>query len=299
MTIDLRQPPTAEAALSAGALRYHDLGQGTPVVLLHGLLLNSAFWRKVAPALVGRARVVAPDLPLGGHRVPMRAGADLAPPAIADLVAELLDHLGLERAVVVGNDTGGAVAQLFAVRHPERVAALVLTPCDAFENFLPVLLRYTQLAARIPGGIWLAAQALRSPVVQRLPIAIGWLAKHPLPADVTELYLAPSRRDRGVRRDVAKVLRGISRTQTRQAAEALRRLAAPQVLVWADTRKIFPVAHARRLAAQAPDGRLVLVPDSYAFVPEDNPGPLVDALVRLLEELDGREPAGAGGTTVA
>ena len=299
MTIDLRQPPTAEAPLSAGALRYHDLGQGTPVVLLHGLLLNSAFWRKVAPALVGRARVIAPDLPLGGHRVPMRAGADLAPPAIADLVAELLDHLGLERAVVVGNDTGGAVAQLFAVRHPERVAALVLTPCDAFENFLPVLLRYTQLAARIPGGIWLAAQALRSPVVQRLPIAIGWLAKHPLPADVTELYLAPSRRDRGVRRDVAKVLRGISRTQTRQAAEALRRLAAPQVLVWADTRKIFPVAHARRLAAQAPDGRLVLVPDSYAFVPEDNPGPLVDALVRLLAELDGREPAGAGGTTVA
>jgi pimeloyl-ACP methyl ester carboxylesterase len=299
MTIDLRQPPTAEAPLSAGALRYHDLGQGTPVVLLHGLLLNSAFWRKVAPALVGRARVIAPDLPLGGHRVPMRAGADLAPPAIADLVAELLDHLGLERAVVVGNDTGGAVAQLFAVRHPERVAALVLTPCDAFENFLPVLLRYTQLAARIPGGIWLAAQALRSPVVQRLPIAIGWLAKHPLPADVTELYLAPSRRDRGVRRDVAKVLRGISRTQTRQAAEGLRRLAAPQVLVWADTRKIFPVAHARRLAAQAPDGRLVLVPDSYAFVPEDNPGPLVDALVRLLEELDGREPAGACGTTVA
>jgi pimeloyl-ACP methyl ester carboxylesterase len=299
MTIDLRQPPTAEAPLSAGALRYHDLGQGTPVVLLHGLLLNSAFWRKVAPALVGRARVIAPDLPLGGHRVPMRAGADLAPPAIADLVAELLDHLGLERAVVVGNDTGGAVAQLFAVRHPERVAALVLTPCDAFDNFLPVLLRYTQLAARIPGGIWLAAQALRSPVVQRLPIAIGWLAKHPLPADVTELYLAPSRRDRGVRRDVAKVLRGISRTQTRQAAEALRRLAAPQVLVWADTRKIFPVAHARRLAAQAPDGRLVLVPDSYAFVPEDNPGPLVDALVRLLAELDGREPAGAGGTTVA
>ena len=299
MTIDLRQPPTAEAPLSAGALRYHDLGQGTPVVLLHGLLLNSAFWRKVAPALVGRARVIAPDLPLGGHRVPMRAGADLAPPAIADLVAELLDHLGLERAVVVGNDTGGAVAQLFAVRHPERVAALVLTPCDAFENFLPVLLRYTQLAARIPGGIWLAAQALRSPVVQRLPIAIGWLAKHPLPADVTELYLAPSRRDRGVRRDVAKVLRGISRAQTRQAAEGLRRLAAPQVLVWADTRKIFPVAHARRLAAQAPDGRLVLVPDSYAFVPEDNPGPLVDALVRLLAELDGREPAGAGGTTVA
>jgi pimeloyl-ACP methyl ester carboxylesterase len=299
MTIDLRQPPTAEAPLSAGALRYHDLGQGTPVVLLHGLLLNSAFWRKVAPALVGRARMIAPDLPLGGHRVPMRAGADLAPPAIADLVAELLDHLGLERAVVVGNDTGGAVAQLFAVRHPERVAALVLTPCDAFENFLPVLLRYTQLAARIPGGIWLAAQALRSPVVQRLPIAIGWLAKHPLPADVTELYLAPSRRDRGVRRDVAKVLRGISRAQTRQAAEGLRRLAAPQVLVWADTRKIFPVAHARRLAAQAPDGRLVLVPDSYAFVPEDNPGPLVDALVRLLEELDGREPAGACGTTVA
>jgi pimeloyl-ACP methyl ester carboxylesterase len=243
--------------------------------------------------------VIAPDLPLGGHRVPMRAGADLAPPAIADLVAELLDHLGLERAVVVGNDTGGAVAQLFAVRHPERVAALVLTPCDAFENFLPPLLRYTQVAARIPGGIWLAAQALRFGAVQRLPIAIGWLAKHPLPEDVKELYLAPSRRDPAVRRDLGKVLRGIRRAQTRQAAEALRHLEVPQVLVWADTRKIFPVGHARRLAAQAPDGRLVLVPDSYAFVPEDNPGPLVDALLRLLDELENAEPTRAPGAAAA
>ncbi len=299
MTIDLRHPPTAEALLSAGPLRYHDVGHGTPVLFLHGLLLNSAFWRKVAPALDGRARVIAPDLPLGGHRVPMREDADLAPPAVADLVAELLDRLGLERAVVVGNDTGGAVAQLLAVRHPQRVAALVLTPCDAFENFLPPLLRYTQLAARIPGGIWLAAQALRFPAVQRLPIAIGWLAKHPLPEDVKELYLAPSRRERGVRRDIAKVLRGISRAQTRQAAEALRRFAAPQVLVWADTRRIFPVDHARRLAAQAPDGRLVIVPDTYAFVPEDNPGPLDDALLELLDELERAEPGRASGTAVA
>jgi len=277
----------ARVTLSAGPLRYRDTGAGCPVLLLHGLLVDGRLWRKVVPDVARRARVIVPDLPLGAHVEPMDPDADLRPPAVADLVVELLDHLSLDRVILVGNDTGGAIAQMIAARHPDRVRALVLTPCDAFDNFLPPVLRYTQVAARVPGGVRLAVGALRVPAIRRLPIALGWLARHPIPEDVIDGWLAPARGDRAVRRDLGKVLRGVSREQTRTAAAALRTFPRPQLMVWADTTRLFPLEHGRRLAAQAPDGRLVVVPDSLALVPEDQPAPLVRALGDLLGELEG------------
>lgn len=279
------------ARLSGGPVRYRDHGEGRPLVFLHGLLVNSRLWRAVAPGLAGDARVIVPDLPLGGHELPMNPSADLAPPCVADLVVELLDHLGIDSAVLVGSDTGGAIAQILTARHPGRVTTLVLAPCDAYDNFLPPVLRYAQVAARIPGGVRLATQALRVGWIRRLPIALGWLARRPIPADVLEGYLGPARRSPAIRRDLGKVLRGISRRQTLAAAEALVTFPRPQVMVWADTPRVFPLAHGRRLAEQAPDGRLVVVPDSYALVPEDDPEVLLGALRDLLVELAERPAA--------
>ena len=81
----------------------------------------------------------------------MPADADMRPPALARMLADLLDCLDLQDVVLVGNDTGGAICQLLAVHHPERIGALVLTNCDAFENFYPPVLRPLQVAARLPG----------------------------------------------------------------------------------------------------------------------------------------------------
>ena len=77
--------------LGAGPLRYRDRGSRDPVVFLAGLVLSSGFWRRLVPALQQPIRAIVPDLPLGAHTVAMRRDADLSPPAIADLVAELLD----------------------------------------------------------------------------------------------------------------------------------------------------------------------------------------------------------------
>src|SRR5438128_4150737 len=142
-----------EVGPPAGVIRSHDVGDGPPIVFVHAVLLNGAVWRKVVPLLADRFRCLVPDWPMGGHAVPMDADADLSPPGLARVIVEFLDGLGIERATLVGNDTGGALCQLVAAEHPERVDRLVLTTCDAYDNFPPRRFRYLQWAARVPGGL--------------------------------------------------------------------------------------------------------------------------------------------------
>ena len=126
-----------EITLPQGTIHYRDAGEGPPVVFLHGLLVDGELWRKVTPLLQGDARCIVPDLPLGSHRIAMNADADLTPAGVARLVGDLLAALDLEDVTLVGNDTGGAISQLVALDHGERVGRLVLTNCDCFEVFPP------------------------------------------------------------------------------------------------------------------------------------------------------------------
>lgn len=199
-----------EVVLPAGLIGYEDVGSGLPVLFLHGLLVDGRLWRGVVRELEG-LRCTVPDLPLGAHRVAMAPGADLSPPAVADLVVESLDALGLPEATIVANDTGGAIAQMLAARHPERVSRLLLTPCDTYDNFLPPTFRYLQAVPRIPGGLAVLAQSLRIRPLRRLSFACGRLTRRPLEHALLDAWLEPMRRDPGVRRDLAKVLRGIRR----------------------------------------------------------------------------------------
>jgi len=82
-------------------------------------------------------RAIAPDWPIGAHRLPFGTDADLSPRGIAGLVAELCERLGLEDVTLVGNDSGGVVCQYVAALHPQRVGRLVLTNCDGPGAFPP------------------------------------------------------------------------------------------------------------------------------------------------------------------
>src|SRR4051812_20579824 len=99
--------PVHEIPLAQGTIRYRELGSGPPVVLVHGLLTNSLLWADVASALAADVRVIAPDWPLGSHERPMAPGADLTPPGLARVIADVLAALNLEGVTLVGNDTGG------------------------------------------------------------------------------------------------------------------------------------------------------------------------------------------------
>jgi pimeloyl-ACP methyl ester carboxylesterase len=282
--LDLRPLGQAhELQTSAGPLRYRERGTGRPVVFLHGIVANSALWRRVVPALGDDVRCITPDWPLGSHRAPLGPGADFSLPGLARLVEEVLERLELEDATLVANDTGGAIAQWVAVRNPDRLARLVLTPCDAFENFLPLLLRHLQLLGRHPAGLWLVGQSLRFRAIHRLPIAFGALTVRPIDLDAMRAYTDPLATDPRIRHDFAQLVRAISNRYTREAADRLDGFDKPALVVWSTDDRLFPLRHGHELARRLPRGSLEVIHDAGAFIPEDRPRELAGLIRQFLD----------------
>jgi pimeloyl-ACP methyl ester carboxylesterase len=276
--------------LRAGRIHYRERGTGRPVVFVHGLLVNGDLWRAVVPAVAEAGfRCLTPDWPLGSHGEPMRVDAELKPPHLAGLIAEYLDALDLDDVVLVANDTGGALTQLVMTQHPRRVGAVVLTNCDAFERFFPPLFQYLRVLPRIPGSLSLMAQTMRSKPLQRMPMAFGRLTHKPIDPAVMASYVLPVRR-REIRHDLAKVLRGVNKRYTLEAARALPHFTKPVLFAWGTDDGSFRIAEAQRLADVLPNARVIPIEQSRTFVAEDQPDVLAKA---ILEFLDGVAGVGA------
>jgi pimeloyl-ACP methyl ester carboxylesterase len=278
-----------EVEVTGGTIRYHESGTGPPLVLVHGLLVNANLWRKVVARLAPDFRCVSLELPLGSHLVPMPE-ADLSPPGLAGIIADAIEGLGLEDVTLVGNDTGGALCQLVATRRPERLGRLVLTSCDAFDNFPPTMFKWSLAPARLPGPLPIALVApLRFRAPRRLPFAFGWLTHEPIDPQAEDSYLFPALTDAGARADLRRVLRGVNPSYTQEAAERLKAFDKPLLAAWARDDRFCPPEHAERLAALVPDGRLEWIEDSYTFTPEDQPERLAELIASFA-----REPRGEG-----
>jgi pimeloyl-ACP methyl ester carboxylesterase len=285
--------PAKRVQLPSGPVEYHERGEGRPLLFVHGINLHAGFWRKVVPELSRDFRCIAPTWPLGGHRLAQSSDADLTPPGIADVVADFIAELDLDDVVVVGNDTGGAFAQILVTRRPERIGALVLTPCDALDDFLPPQFKFLEYAARIPGAAWQTGHVTRLAAFRRSRLGFGRLTKHGIPDDVSDSYLAPIRASREVRRDYTKILRGISSRHTLEAAERLRDFDRPTLLAWAPEDPVFKIRLAEELARRLPKATIERIEDSYCYVPEDQPDRLVEAMRAFLgAERAGTDPAG-------
>jgi pimeloyl-ACP methyl ester carboxylesterase len=238
----------------------------------------------VTPLLEDRFRCIIPDLPLGSHTVPMDPIADLSPPGLARIVAGFLEALELDGATMVANDTGGAIAQITAANHPEWIGRLVLTNCDAYENFLPPAFRPLQWAARISGMLTAVMQGMRLAPMRRLPMAYGRLIKRDFAGAPTREWVEPFLTDRAVRRDTVKVLKGVDPKYTFDAAEKLSRQERPTLLAWAREDRFFKPEFAERLAAEIPGAQLEWIEDSYTFVPEDQPERLAELVGAFAHE---------------
>jgi len=268
--------------LSSGTIDYEDSGGDGPVIVFAGgLLMDATLWRDVVGRLAPDHRCVVVVLPLGGHRRPMPADADLSLHAIADLLAEVLEVLDLHDVTLVASDWGGP--QLTAVRHPARIAALVLLPEEAFDNIPPGLPgTFAGLAGRLPGGMWPVAQTLRVPQLWRLPMTFGWMTKRPVPREIQRSWITGLCAERGVRRDVAKYVRTSDMTGLEQAARALASFDRPTLILWSREDKVMPFVHAERLAELIPDATLVEVDDAYTLLSLDCPDVVADHLATFV-----------------
>ncbi|HEY9343776.1 MAG TPA: alpha/beta fold hydrolase, partial [Inquilinus sp.] len=120
----------------SGRIAYAEAGAGPVALFVHGVLLNGHLWRHQLAQLSDIRRCIAVDLLAHGD-TEIAPGQDVSVTANAVMLREFLDALGIDQADLVGNDSGGGIAQIFAANHPERVRSLALTDCDAHDNWPP------------------------------------------------------------------------------------------------------------------------------------------------------------------
>jgi pimeloyl-ACP methyl ester carboxylesterase len=259
-----------EVRLSAGTIGYHERGEGPVLLFVHGVFANAALWSKVVPLLADRFRCIAPDWPLGSHSVALENSTGNSPYAVADMIGELIGALGLEDVTLVGNDTGGALCQMFAVRHPGVAKRIVLTNCDAYDKFPPQPFTYLVWVPHIPGAVTLLANSMRPHFMRRAPIAYGWLSKR-MDRKVEDSFVGPVIADKAVRRDIATFLKAANKKQLMATAERYGQIDVPVLLAWGEDDKAFKVSLAERMQRDLPNAELVRIPDSYTFVSLDQP----------------------------
>jgi len=274
-----------EVELSNGTIDYQDTGgSGPAVVFVHGLIMDGSLWRHVIDDLRADFRCVAPTLPLGGHRHPMRADADLSMRGVAEILGELIERLDLREITLAMNDWGGPQL-LIGGAHDERIARLALCSCEAFDNVPPKgAAQALPYIARVPGGITAALLPFRFDRLRRLPLTYGPLSKRPVPREVMDRWFGPALAHREIRRDLRKYV--LSAAQGRRdllaAADALRGFDRPALVAWASEDRLMPREHGRRLAELLPQGVLVEIEDSYTLIPEDQPAMLAAHMRELL-----------------
>lgn len=275
--------------LPQGTIGYRETGNGEPIVFVHGILINGDLWRKVVPGLSDRFRCITPDLPLGGHQEAMDREADLSPPGVAALLGDFIEALGLEDVTLVANGTGGAISQMLVTTKPERIGRLVLTNCESFEYFPPLLLKPLPLLSRIPGFMFVTAKTLNLPPSRAL---LMWLvAKRKIEREIQRSYLEAGASNGGVRRDLGQFISGMSPKHTKAAAAKLGGFEKPVLIAWTREDMFLPWKVAEQLEASFPDARLEQIEDSRLLVPEDQP----ERLVELIREWADEHPSSGQG----
>jgi pimeloyl-ACP methyl ester carboxylesterase len=166
---------------------------------------------------------------------------------------------------------------------------LVLTPCDAFDNFPPKLFR-PLIAAAKAGGLTPIFKALKSHRVRAMPTAYGWLTHGELPHELIDSWLEAYFGDKGVRRDTHRLTSTFGDDAFMNAiAQELAGFDKPALLAWAADDKFFPLEHAERLAAILPNARVERIEHSRTWVMLDQP----ERTAQLVRDFV-REPALAG-----
>src|SRR5271165_1640581 len=276
--------PRTSIRLSRGEVAYVDQGDGgAPTALfVHGVLVNADLWRNVICDVADARRCIAPDLPAHGA-TPAPAGDgtadDLSLNGLAAMLNELCEAQCLEQVDVVANDTGGAVAQVFAARFPHRIRTLTLTNCDVHDNFPPEQFKpFVALAEAGELGPMVAAMAGDLAVARsEVGFAQGYAQPERLSDELLVSYLGPFVPDQG--RGLERFLTSSTAAELVAVEPLLAELDVPTQVAWGTADVFFAPSWAERLRAMIPGTeRVTLVPDAMLFWPDERAADLVPLL---------------------
>ena len=267
------------AATRFGEISYLDLGAGPTALFVHGIATNAYLWRHVMDALSGQRRCIAIDLPLHGQS-PVTAEQDLSLAALAAGLDDFCEVLGLTGIDLVANDTGGAIAQIFAARHPQRLATLTLTNCDTVDNLPPEAFKPTiELAAA--GNLAPSAVEMFANLEAAAQISFASAYEHldRIDRDVIRSYLQPCFGTIERARQFERLLVSLEVGDLQAVMPQLRELTVPTLVVWGTGDELFDVSWAYWLRDTIPGTtRVVTVDGARMFFPEERPMDLVPHL---------------------
>jgi pimeloyl-ACP methyl ester carboxylesterase len=256
---------------SSGRIAYVEQGTGPVALFVHGVLLNKHLWRHQVARLSDLRRCIAVDL-LAHGETEIAGEQDLSVTANAKMLGEFLDVLNVDRVDLVGNDSGGGIAQIFAALNPGRVRSLTLTDCDAHDNWPPEAFK-PFLAMAAAGGLRGTLEAMLSDkAIYRSPQALGPAYEHPerVTDESIEIYLRPLVRTEQRTRDLERFLAAFDNTHTRAVEARLKTLNVPTLIVWGTEDVYFDVRWSKWLAETIPGTRRrVELEGARIFFPEE------------------------------
>jgi pimeloyl-ACP methyl ester carboxylesterase len=268
------------AVTRSGEISYLDIGTGPVALFVHGIATNAYLWRNVIGEVAGERRCIALDLPMHG-RSPVADGQDLSVAALAQVLEEFCDALGLTGIDLVANDTGGAVAQIFAARHPERLATFTLTNCDTCDNLPPEAFK-PMVALAASGELAPSAVALfvDDPAISA-QFAFGTAYENIGRMDpaVLRSYLEPCVGSMERARHFERMLLTLDAFDLVQVTPLLKELTVPTLVVWGTGDEFFDVSWAYWLRDTIPaTADVITVDGARLFFPEERPMDLVPHL---------------------
>jgi pimeloyl-ACP methyl ester carboxylesterase len=264
-------PRRATVRTPSGTIAYTEQGAGPVALFVHGVLLNSYLWRHQLRGLSDIRRCIAPDLLAHGD-TEAAPGQDLSVTSNAEMLAQFLDALGIEQVDLVGNDSGGGIAQIFAARHPQRVRSLTLTDCDTHDNWPPEAFK-PFLAMAAAGGLRDALTAMVGDKdAYRSPGALGPAYERPdqVADETIDAYLTPHLRTPERTRDLERFLAAFDPAHTVAIEPRLRELEAPTFIGWGTDDIYFGLEWADWLARTIPGMRRhIRFEGARIFFPEE------------------------------
>jgi pimeloyl-ACP methyl ester carboxylesterase len=270
------------ARLRQGRVAYVERGHGPAALFLHGLPLNGYQWRGALDRLSPYRRCIAPDfLGVGYSETPQ--GAEQTPVAQGAMLSALLDYLGVKTADIVGSDSGGAVAQLFAAHYPERVRTLLLTNCDAGADCPPqVLLPLIADAHAGTAAETSIVSMLNDHAKARETLGAAYTNPNTLTADLLEVYLRPFVQSPLRKQQFNQFLIALEQNVLQPVEPDLRRFQSPVRIVWGTGDTLFKPDSPDYLHRLFPRSRGVRrIEGAKLFWPEEFPEILAEEARKL------------------
>jgi pimeloyl-ACP methyl ester carboxylesterase len=274
-------------------LAYREVGEGDPLLMVHGYPLSSLTFRHVAPALADRYRCIVPDL-LGAGETEWSASTDFSFAAQAQALKDLADQLGLKSYRLLGHDTGGTIARQLALIDPNRVTSIVLIGTE-IPNHRPPYIPLLQRLAN-PNVTLFFKVAMRSRRFLKSKAAFGgcFWDRDLIFGEFHATHIAPVLADEHRIQGLTHYLLGIDWALIDGLAQRHREITAPTLLVWGEEDTVFPVQEARPMSDQLGDCRgFVTVPRTRLFVHEEQP----DEIVRIARDFFATDERLTGAAT--